>query len=158
MDFENVSCKQDFEMTPLKSFWNRSQSMQPSVDNTWPIKFPWKRLNIEQWREYNDTTNCSIWTKPFKSADKKVRTFLSADLNGFVQIEQFVVSLYSLHCSMFSRFHGNFIGQVLSTDGCIDWDLFQKLFSGVISKSCLHDTFSKSTKGKKVNVVGILFL
>ena len=32
---------------------------------------PMKRLTQEQWREYNNLTNCSICTKPFKSADKK---------------------------------------------------------------------------------------
>ena len=31
-----------------------------------------KRLTQEQWREYNNATNCSICTKSFKSADKKV--------------------------------------------------------------------------------------
>ena len=36
-------------------------------------KVPMKRLTQEQWREYNNATNCSISTKPFKSADKKVR-------------------------------------------------------------------------------------
>ena len=35
-------------------------------------KIPMKRLTQVQWREYNNTTNCSICTKPFKSADKKV--------------------------------------------------------------------------------------
>ena len=32
-----------------------------------------KRLTQEQWREYNNATNCSICIKPFKSADKKFR-------------------------------------------------------------------------------------
>ena len=32
---------------------------------------PMKRLTQKQWREYNNLTNCSICTKPFKSADKK---------------------------------------------------------------------------------------
>ena len=32
-----------------------------------------KWLTQELWREYNNTTNCSICAKPFKSADKKVR-------------------------------------------------------------------------------------
>ena len=32
-----------------------------------------KQLTQQQWRECNNTTNCSICTKPFKSADKKVR-------------------------------------------------------------------------------------
>ena len=32
-----------------------------------------KRLTQEQWREYNNATNCSICTKPLMSADKKVR-------------------------------------------------------------------------------------
>ena len=34
---------------------------------------PMKRLTQEQWREYNNATNYSICTKPFKSKDKKVR-------------------------------------------------------------------------------------
>ena len=33
---------------------------------------PMKQLTKEQWREYNNVTNCSICTKPFKSADKNV--------------------------------------------------------------------------------------
>ena len=36
-------------------------------------KIPMKRVTQERWREYNNATNCSICTKPFKSADKKVR-------------------------------------------------------------------------------------
>ena len=32
-----------------------------------------KLLTQEQWREYNNATNCSICAKPFKSADKRVR-------------------------------------------------------------------------------------
>ena len=36
-------------------------------------KIPMKRLNLEQWNEYNNASNCSICTSPFKSADKKVR-------------------------------------------------------------------------------------
>ena len=35
-------------------------------------KIPMKRLTQEQWREYDNTTNCSICVKPFKSADTKV--------------------------------------------------------------------------------------
>ena len=35
-------------------------------------KIPMKRLTQEQWREYNNATNCLICTKPFMSADKKV--------------------------------------------------------------------------------------
>ena len=35
-------------------------------------KIPMKCLTQEQWREYNNATNCSICAKPFKSADKKV--------------------------------------------------------------------------------------
>ena len=35
-------------------------------------KISMKRLTQEQWREYNNATNCSICTKSFKSADKKV--------------------------------------------------------------------------------------
>ena len=31
-----------------------------------------KSLTQEQWRQYKNTTNCSICSKPFKSADKKV--------------------------------------------------------------------------------------
>ena len=31
-----------------------------------------KRLTQEQWKEYNNAIKCSICTKPFKSADKKV--------------------------------------------------------------------------------------
>ena len=31
-----------------------------------------KWLNHEQWKEYNNDTNCPICAKPFKSADKKV--------------------------------------------------------------------------------------
>ena len=31
-----------------------------------------KWLTQEQWRKYNSTNNCSMYTKPFKSADKKV--------------------------------------------------------------------------------------
>ena len=34
-------------------------------------KIPIKRLTQEQWREYNNATNCSICTKSFKSGDKK---------------------------------------------------------------------------------------
>ena len=34
-------------------------------------KIPMKRLAQVQWRECNNTSNCSIWAKPFKSADKK---------------------------------------------------------------------------------------
>ena len=36
-------------------------------------KIPMKRPTQEQWREYNDATNCSICAKLFKSADKKFR-------------------------------------------------------------------------------------
>ena len=36
-------------------------------------KIPIKWLTQEQWREYNNVMNCSICTKPFKSANKKVR-------------------------------------------------------------------------------------
>ena len=36
-------------------------------------KIPMKRLTLEQWREYNNILNYSICTKPFKSANKKVR-------------------------------------------------------------------------------------
>ena len=36
-------------------------------------KIPMKPLTQEQWREYNNTITCSICTKPFKSADQKVR-------------------------------------------------------------------------------------
>ena len=36
-------------------------------------KIPMKRLTQEKWREYNNATNCSVCTKPFMSADKKVR-------------------------------------------------------------------------------------
>ena len=36
-------------------------------------KIPMKRLTVEQWRDYNNATNCSICTKPFKLVDKKVR-------------------------------------------------------------------------------------
>ena len=35
-------------------------------------KVPMKWLTQEQWSEYNNATNCSIFGKPFKSADKKV--------------------------------------------------------------------------------------
>ena len=35
-------------------------------------KIHMKWLTQEQWRQYNNTTNCSICAKPFKSADKKV--------------------------------------------------------------------------------------
>ena len=38
-------------------------------------KIPMKWLIQEQWREYNNATNCSICAKPLKSADKKVRNF-----------------------------------------------------------------------------------
>ena len=33
---------------------------------------PMKQLIQEQWRKYNNATYCSVCTKPFKSADKKV--------------------------------------------------------------------------------------
>ena len=36
-------------------------------------KIPMKQLAQEQWSEYNNATNCSIYAKPFMSADKKVR-------------------------------------------------------------------------------------
>ena len=36
-------------------------------------KIPMKGMTQEQWREYNNATNCSVCTKPFMSADKKVR-------------------------------------------------------------------------------------
>ena len=36
-------------------------------------RIPMKQLTQEQWREYNNATNCSICTKPFMSTDKKVR-------------------------------------------------------------------------------------
>ena len=35
-------------------------------------KISMKRLAQEQWRGYNNATNCSICAKPFKPADKKV--------------------------------------------------------------------------------------
>ena len=35
-------------------------------------KISMKRLTQEQWWEYKNTIKCSICTKPFKSADKKV--------------------------------------------------------------------------------------
>ena len=37
-----------------------------------PNKIPMKQLTQEQWREYNNSTNCLICAKPFLSADKKV--------------------------------------------------------------------------------------
>ena len=36
-------------------------------------KISMKRMTQEQWREYNNTTNCSICAKQFKAADEKVR-------------------------------------------------------------------------------------
>ena len=36
-------------------------------------KIPMKQLTQEQWKEYNNATNCWICNKIFKSADKKVR-------------------------------------------------------------------------------------
>ena len=47
-------------------------------------KMPMKRLAIEQCREYNNATNCSICAKPFKSAYKKVRAHdhLTRDYRG----------------------------------------------------------------------------
>ena len=33
-------------------------------------KIPMKQLTQEQWREYNNSKNCSISTKPFKLVDK----------------------------------------------------------------------------------------
>ena len=49
---------------------------------------PMKQLTQEQWREYNNTTNCSIYTKPFKSVDKKVRDsdHLTGEYRGPVHI------------------------------------------------------------------------
>ena len=35
-------------------------------------KIPLKRLTQERWREYDNTTNCSICAEPFKPADKIV--------------------------------------------------------------------------------------
>ena len=40
-------------------------------------KIPMKRLTQEQWREYNNATNCLICAKPFKSADK---TWITASI------------------------------------------------------------------------------
>ena len=34
-------------------------------------EIPMKCLTQEQWREYSNATNCSIYAKPFKSAEKK---------------------------------------------------------------------------------------
>ena len=39
-------------------------------------KIPMKRLTQEQWREYNDATNCLICSKPFIPADKKSATMI----------------------------------------------------------------------------------
>ena len=45
---------------------------------------PMKWLTQEQWREDNNTTNCLICTKPFKSAYKEVRNhaYLTGEYRG----------------------------------------------------------------------------
>ena len=47
-------------------------------------KIPMKQLTQEQWREYNNATNCSICVKPFRSADKKIRDhhYLTSEYRG----------------------------------------------------------------------------
>ena len=43
-----------------------------------------KQMTQEQWREYNNATNCSICAKQFKTADEKVcnRDHLTGEYRG----------------------------------------------------------------------------
>ena len=59
-------------MTPLKSFWSRSQPRPTICRKHLANNIPMKRLTQEQCREYNNATNYLICAKPFKSKDKKV--------------------------------------------------------------------------------------
>ena len=61
---------------------------------------PMKWLTQEQWREYNNATNCSICAKPLKSADKKVRdhNHLTSEYRGPAHNA----------CSLNYRFHAIF--------------------------------------------------
>ena len=49
-------------------------------------KISTKWLTQEQWREYNNATNCSICAKPFNSADKKPATAIIWQVNIEVQL------------------------------------------------------------------------
>ena len=49
-------------------------------------KIPMKRLTQEQWREYNNATNCSICARSFKSAEKKSATTIIWQVNIEVQL------------------------------------------------------------------------
>ena len=43
-----------------------------SPETAGPRTMEWLQQCLEQWRDYNNAMNCSICTKPIKSADKKV--------------------------------------------------------------------------------------
>ena len=72
------------------------------------------------------------WTSISTDKLSWLQTFLSADLNGLKQIEQLMVLLYSLHCSLVSRFIG-----ILLARCCLQMvavaKTWPKPFSGVFS-------------------------
>ena len=59
-------------------------------------KIPMKGLTQEQWREYNNATNCSVCTKPFMSADKKSATTIIWQMNIEVQLTMHATSITAL--------------------------------------------------------------
>ena len=88
--------------------------------------------------------------------------FLSNDLNGLVQIEQFVALLYFPDCSWVSQFHKDFIGQVLSRDNLLrlgpdlktsQWS--HPLYLLWVVQSIAHHCISRRSSSHMVSDAGI---
>ena len=70
-------------------------------------KIPTKRLTQEQWREYNNATNCSICAKPFKSVIKKSATTIIWQVNIKVQLTMHATWITTLIQRKW-KFHASF--------------------------------------------------
>ena len=77
-------------------------------------KIPMKRFTLEQWNQYKNATNCSIFPKPYKSTDTKVcgHDRLTSEYRGPAhnacnlndQINQKKVKMHSMHYSQPQRY------------------------------------------------------
>ena len=57
----------------LKRFWDQVLATATICKQHLANKILMKRLTLQQWRKYNNATNCSIYPNPFRSLVEKVR-------------------------------------------------------------------------------------